>query len=251
MTPLVFCACIGPNDDGRVVTVFAAASLKDVFGTVDKTFRDTHPEISLRFNFAGSSGLATQLGEGARADVFASADARQMDRAVTAGAIVGLAESFAVTRLGLIVRKDSKRIRALRDIANEDIRIAAAAPEVPAGAYMNETLKILEADPGYGPNFVESVEENLVTLTTNVRLAIATVQLREAHVAFGYTTDVVGPLGRDLYAIEIPEQFTHQVEYQIAVVEGSDSLKEAHVFIDFLRKGPGRTVLSNYGFEVP
>src|SRR6266851_3175688 len=55
------------------IVVFAASSLTDVFQDMATAFQQANPNARLTFNFGASTQLATQLGQGARADVFAIA----------------------------------------------------------------------------------------------------------------------------------------------------------------------------------
>ena len=93
---------------GQEVVVFAAASLTDAFGEFGTTFSAAHPGATVTFNFAGSQQLAQQLTSGAPADVFASANKKQMQVAVDAGRIVaGTAQPFVHNRLVVITPSDN------------------------------------------------------------------------------------------------------------------------------------------------
>ena len=76
-TMIALCAC-GPRT--KTLTVFAATSLTNAQEELARSFEEKHPDITVKHNFASSSTLATQIREGARADIFASANALQMDR---------------------------------------------------------------------------------------------------------------------------------------------------------------------------
>src|SRR5688500_7068462 len=70
------------------VVVCAAASLTDAFQEIGTAFQQSNPNTKVTFNFGASSQLRAQLEQGARADVFASADQAQMDNAKKADAII-------------------------------------------------------------------------------------------------------------------------------------------------------------------
>src|SRR5512143_1856081 len=79
------------------LSVFAAASLTDAFGGIGKLFEAAHPGVTVAFNFAGSQQLAQQINEGAQADIFASANSKQMDAVIQAGGIAaGAPQTFAL-----------------------------------------------------------------------------------------------------------------------------------------------------------
>src|SRR5690606_25555355 len=56
--------------DSGELTVFAAASLTDAFTELGDAIMVAYPGITIAFNFSGSQALATQLAQGAPADVF-------------------------------------------------------------------------------------------------------------------------------------------------------------------------------------
>ena len=107
--------------------MFAASSLTDVFQDMATAFQQANPNAKLTFNFGASSQLATQLGQDARADVFASADQTQMDNAKKAGAVAGQDQVFARNRLVLITPKDNPaHISTVKDLANNGVKFVTA-----------------------------------------------------------------------------------------------------------------------------
>ncbi|MGI8626691.1 MAG: molybdate ABC transporter substrate-binding protein, partial [Geodermatophilaceae bacterium] len=127
----------GSSGDGLSgsLTVFAAASLTDVFEGLAEQFTAGHPEIEVRFNFGPSSGLATQLNQGAPADVFASANPSRMDVVTEAGNAAGEPMIFAENVLQIAVPAGNPAgITGIDDFANADLTLAICAPEVPCGA---------------------------------------------------------------------------------------------------------------------
>ena len=80
------------------LTIYAAASLTDVFPALDS---------SQRYSFGGSNALETQIRNGAPADVFASASPVNTQRLFAAG-LVDKPVTFTANRLALIVPKDSR-----------------------------------------------------------------------------------------------------------------------------------------------
>src|SRR5215510_9138199 len=121
------------------VVVFAASSLTDVFQAMASAFQQTNPNAKVTFNFGASSQLAQQLGQGARADVFASADQTQMDNAKKADAIAGQDRVFARNRLVVITPKDNpKQITAVKDLSKDGVKFVTAQPSVPIGQYTSQ-----------------------------------------------------------------------------------------------------------------
>ena len=117
------------------LTVFAAASLSGVFPDLGKRLEQQHPGLTVQFNFAGSSALATQIAQGAPADVFASADEKQMQVVTAAGAQAGKPQDFTKNVLEIAVPKGNPgHVTGLADFAKADLTLAVCAPQVPCGA---------------------------------------------------------------------------------------------------------------------
>src|SRR3954463_593619 len=117
------------------LTVFAAASLTDVFTDLGNQLEKANPELDVQFNFAGSSALATQITQGAPADVFASANQPQMKVVTDGGLEAGDPQVFTENVLQIAVPADNPgRVTGLADFANPHLRLAICAPDVPCGA---------------------------------------------------------------------------------------------------------------------
>ena len=135
------------------LTVFAASSLTDAFSEIATAFEAANPGVEVIFNFGGSSTLATQLSNGAPADVFASANNSQMTNAAESRAhrLDAAPRTFVKNRLVLIVPADNPaNIQSLHDLANPGVKLVLAAPAVPVRDYTDAMLEKLAADPGYG-----------------------------------------------------------------------------------------------------
>lgn len=137
---LAGCTPAPANDDH--LTVFAAASLKSVFTELGKRFEDANPGATVEFNFAGSSDLATQLTQGAPADVFASADAPNMNKVVDAGLVHGDPVDFAANTLTIVTAPGNpKHITSFADLTKPGISVVVCAPQVPCGAATEKVEK--------------------------------------------------------------------------------------------------------------
>ena len=125
------------------ISVFAAASLTDSFNALGKSFQAANPGVTVKFNFAGTPTLVTQIEQGAPADVFASADTTNMDRLKADGFTTGTPQVFARNKLEIVVAPGNpKRIAALADLAKPGVIYITAAPTVPAGKYALQALKM-------------------------------------------------------------------------------------------------------------
>jgi len=235
--------------DAVTLTVFAAASLTDAFSEIGDLFEAANPGVTVAFNFAGSNQLATQIREGAPADVFASANAAQMDAAVEPGRIdPGAAAIFAVNRLVVVYPADNPAgIAALPDLADPDTLIVLAAEQVPAGRYSLEFLDLASADPAFGATFKEAVLGNGVSYEENVRSVLNKVALGEADAGIVYASDLVGVEG--VGSLEIPDALNVLAEYPIAPLNDSVHAETAADFIALVLSAEGQAILAGYGFS--
>ena len=120
---------------GGKIMVFAAASLKQTFTDIGEQFKTDNPGASVEFSFAGSSDLVTQLTQGAEADVFASADTNNMDKAAQAGLLAGDPVNFASNTLTIaVVPGNPKRIASFKDLTQQGLNVVVCAPQLPCGS---------------------------------------------------------------------------------------------------------------------
>lgn len=175
------------------VTVFAAASLKKTFTEIGARFESSHPGVKVTFSFAGSSDLVAQLQQGARADVFASADTRNMDKATGDKLIEGSPVVFTSNTLQIAVPPGNPgKVAALQDLTNPALKVVVCAPQVPCGAATDK----VEAAAGITIKPVS--EEQSVTDVLNK------VVTGQADAGLVYRTDVKGA-GDEVEGIEFPE----------------------------------------------
>jgi molybdate transport system substrate-binding protein len=230
------------------VTVFAAASLTEAFRELGPKLAAQRPGTVVKFNFAGSQQLALQLEQGARADVFASADQRWMDYAQEHKLIDGEPRVFTHNRLVAIVPKSNPgRIRRLEDLAKRGIKLVLGAEAVPVGTYSREVIQNLEAVEGFPERYSAKVLGNLVSQEENVKSVVSKVQLGEADAGFVYRSDVSPQVARYLTVLEIPEEANVLASYPIAVVAGARDSEGARAFMDLVLGPEGRAVLTRHG----
>jgi molybdate transport system substrate-binding protein len=229
----------------RELTVFAAASLREAFAELGKTFEREHPGTRVRVSLAGSQELRTQIEHGAPADVFASADWKHM-QALVAAKLASSPRTFARNEPVIVVPKDNPaRLRSLQDLPRAR-RIVVGAPEVPVGAY---TLRILEAaSKRYGAGFGPAVEAHIVSREPNVRQVLSKVSLGEADAAIVYRTDVQAA-GRGVEVIPIPPELNVVAEYPVAVLQHATESRLAREFVDLLLSPAGQEALGRFGFQ--
>ncbi|HZV78151.1 MAG TPA: molybdate ABC transporter substrate-binding protein [Candidatus Binatus sp.] len=231
------------------LTVFAAASLKDAFTDLAAKFESAHPGVNVRFNFDGSQILETQIANGAPADVFASADQRWMEAAVSGGLVNNQAE-FARNSLVMIAQFDV-HVHSLRDLTRDGLKLAICAEQEPCGRYTRIALQKMSADKTYWPTYGEQVLRNVATQEQNVEAVVQKVLLGEADAGFVYATDVTQKGGVKLLNYPVPDQDQVIATYPIARVKASAQSQLAQAFIDYVLSEEGQAVLRSYGFRPP
>lgn len=213
-------------------TVFAAASLTEVFPKIDS---------SARFSFAGSNTLALQIRQGAPADVFASA-APNVTRELFRDGLVDRPRFLAFNRLALIVpRSNPADIDSVYDLNRDGIKLVVAAARVPVGAYTRTVLRNLG---------LTSALRNVVSNEQDVKDVLGKVVLGEADAGFVYVTDARVARSQ-LTQIPIPVFAQPKVRYEIAVVASSSNKAAARAFVAKATGKTGRKLLADAGFRFP
>ncbi|MFC8619667.1 molybdate ABC transporter substrate-binding protein [Micromonospora purpureochromogenes] len=237
--------CGGDAGDGDpsgvtgTLTVFAAASLTESFTTLGRQFEDAHPGVRVTFNFAGSSALATQITQGAPADVFASAAPKNMATVTDAGATVGSPTVFARNQLVIAVPKGNPAgVARLADLTRPGAKVALCAEQVPCGAAATRVLG------------AAGVKLTPVTLEQDVKGALSKVTLGEVDAALVYRTDVRSAAAK-VDGVEFPESAGAINDYPVVVLKDAPNPAAARAFVDHIRSDQGRAVLTDAGFQPP
>lgn len=221
------------------ITVFAAASLKSTFTELGKRFEEANPGAEVEFNFAGSSDLVTQLTQGAPADVFASADTKNMTKAVDAGLVHGDPVDFATNTLTIVTTPGNpKGITSFADLTKPDVSVVVCAPQVPCGS---ATEKVEKA---------AGVMLNPVSEESAVTDVLGKVTSGQADAGLVYVTDAKGA-GDAVTAVAFPESAGAVNTYPIATLDSSGDVESAQRFVDLVVSPEGREVLSEAGFATP
>lgn len=230
------------------LTVFAAASLTDAFNEIGDKFKQQNPGATFEFNYAGSQQLRTQLEQGAAADLFASANTKEMNAAIQSGLVVsGTQKTFVRNRLALIVPKDNPgAITDLKGLAKPGLKIVLAAPGVPVGGYTLIALDKMNAD--FGATFSQTVLANVVSQEDNVKQVVAKVQLGEADAGIVYTSDITPQVADELIRLDIPDKYNVLATYPIAVLKGARQADLAAKFMDYVLSSDGQAILTKWGF---
>ncbi len=220
------------------LTVFAAASLTESFGTIGKQFEAAHPSVHITFSFAASSTLATQISQGAPADVFASASPKNMDSVVQAGDASAPADLATNTMEIAVPRDNPAAITQLADLAKPSVKVALCQPRVPCGTAANQVLANAK------------ITVKPVTLEADVKSTLTKVMLGEVDAGIVYVTDVKAAGGK-VKGIVIPAGVNASTEYRIAVLTRVKDPALAQAFVDYVQSADGHSVLREAGFSAP
>lgn len=235
--------CSRSEPPKATLTVCAAASLTEAFGDLARTFESRHPQVRVVCNFAGTQQLLAQLKAGARADVFASANTRYMDEAISDNLVnVGVDRVFARNRLVIVQsRKSEAKITSVADLAQPKLRVVIADAAVPVGKYTQQMLAKA------GDDLANKIQANVISRELDVKAVLAKVRLGEADAGVVYASDVTSGAKADVTQIAIPDAINVIAEYPIAPLSESAHEDYAAWFVNFVLSDPGQKLLAAHG----
>jgi len=221
------------------VVVFAATSLTDAFDKIGAQFEKAHPGVTVKFNYNGSSSLATSITQGAPADVFASAAPANMETVTKAGDASGTPQTFTSNTGEIMVESGNpQKIKSVKDLANPKVKVVVCAPAVPCGAVAQAIFKNAGVT-------VKPVSEE-----QNVGGVVTKVSLGEADAGIVYVTDVKANESK-AEGVPIPADQNDVTEYPIVEVKGAPNATAAKAFISYVLGPDGQQVLASFGFMPP
>jgi molybdate transport system substrate-binding protein len=228
----------GTDQVTGTITVFAAASLTEVFTGLGREFERAHPGVTVRFSFGPSSGLAEQIAQGAPADLFASAGPAPIKTVVDSGDLTG-PQPFATNSLQIAVpRGNPARIAAVTDLARPGLKVAVCQTQVPCGEAAAKVLAKVGA------------RVTPVTEEVDVKAVLAKVRLGEVDAGMVYVTDVRAAAGA-VDGVPIPAADNASSAYLVGTVAKSSNAAAATAFVRLLLSGQGRSALTGAGFGPP
>jgi molybdate transport system substrate-binding protein len=220
------------------ITVYAASSLTESFTTIGARFEKAHPGARVTFNFAASGTLATQINEGAPADVFASAAPKNMATVVSAGNAVGPVD-FVKNRAEIAAAPGNPaHVGSVADLAKSSVKVALCEPTVPCGVVAQHVLQ------NAGATVKPAASE------PDVKATLATVEQGEADAGIVYVTDVRSA-GTKVVGVPIPDRLDATTEYPIAALTHAKKPDLAKAFVAYVRSTAGLKVLAAAGFLSP
>lgn len=229
----------GSSDAGgkKTVTVLAASSLRHVFKDIGAAYEKKHPDTKVRFSFAGSQELASQVREGQPADVLATADTKTMDglRSHTSGKPV----HFARNRLTIATAPHNpEHVKGLKDLSRKKLKVVLAAKEVPVGRYGRQVLD------------KQHVKVHPVSQESDVGAVLSKVQLGEADAGLVYITDATSAHGK-VGTVSVPDSQNAIADYPAAALKNSKHKKQAAGFASYLKTAKAQQMLKKAGFQKP
>jgi molybdate transport system substrate-binding protein len=233
---LVFAGCASSDDTTTSLRIAATSSLTEVFNDIGEQFMLANPDITIAFNFASSSDLALQISQGLPADVFASADVKNMAKVTDAGLLHGQPVAFATNSLEIVVEKGNPlRIDSLAQLADPSLLFVTCPIEVPIGGYTAEVLR--NAGVTVTP---ASLEENVKGILTKVALG-------EADAGIVYRTDILAA-GNSVTGVPIAANVNITTKYLVGALRDSQNQDASQRFIIFLSSEQGQKIFSQFGF---
>jgi len=220
------------------ITVFAASSLKETFTTLGKQFEAAHPGDTVKFSFGASSTLATQITDGAPADVFASAAPKNMDTVVSAGDASNPQDFAKNTAEVAVPPSNPANVTSVNDLAKSSVKVALCQPKVPCGVVAAGVFKNA------------GITVKPVTLQPDVKSVLTQVELGNVDAGVVYVTDVKAA-GSKVKGVTIPANLNASTLYPIAAITNSKNLSIAQAFVAYVLSPTGQQVLAAAGFEKP
>jgi len=228
----------GGGDEQPTLTVLGASSLTEALGRYGDAFQGA----KVRSSFAGSDQLAAQIRQGARADVFASADTDYPEELHREG-LAGKPVVFARNRLVVVVPKGGG-VDSLGELARPGTKIVIGDPSVPVGAYTHEVLDRLPAGER------EAILANVRSEEPEVSSVLAKVVDGAADAGFVYVTDAKIVAG-EAETVPVPPRLQPDVAYAAAVLADSPEPELARRYLQGLLHGRGAAALREAGFLPP
>jgi len=224
-----------------ILTISAAASLKDAAEELKEIYMTKHPEVKITYNFASSGTLQKQIEEGAPVDVFISAGKQQMDALAEKGLIVEETRQDLLSNEIVLITQSDRNLAGFDDLAGSDVeKISIGTPEsVPAGKYAKEALVSM--------GLWDKIQSKLV-LARDVRQVLTYVETGNVDAGLVYSSDTF--TGKGIKIVAAAPAGSHEpVVYPMAVVKGTKHPEEAKAFIEFISGNEAAQIFIKYGFK--
>ncbi|MUT68707.1 molybdate ABC transporter substrate-binding protein [Paenibacillus sp. NEAU-GSW1] len=230
------------QEAGVELTISAAASLKDALHEIGDLYADEHNNVELLFNYGASGALQQQIEQGAPADLFLSAAAKNMNALVEQELIVpDSAADLLKNELVIIVPKDAgRKLASISDVMQVK-KLAIGIPEtVPAGSYAKEALEYA--------GLWNELEERTVQ-AKDVRQVLQYVETGNADAGFVYKTDAMAS-SKAVISLAVDPQSYSPIVYPMGIVKATKHAEEAKQFYTYLRSKQAAVIFEKFGFKM-
>lgn len=231
------------SDAKKLVTlnVFVPNTLKAVMSEASDKFSSKN-DVKIEMNVAGTHVLITQLKNGAKCDLFLSADKRYADELIKDGFATSY-KQFAKTRLCVVSSTD--RVKVFNDISKKGLKLCIADEASPIGLFTKQMLDKISKD---NPNFYKNIEKNIISREFQITDVLSKVLSKEVDAGIVYKTDALKNQ-KKLKIISIPDRYYFPVYHYIAVLKDSKNKKMANDFLNFLFSTDAKKIFAKYGYE--
>jgi len=227
------------DSEPSTLTVFAASSLTDAFGELEKTFEADNSGVDVEFSFDSSSTLAEQVIQGAPVDVLATADEATMQSVVDEDLTAADPVAFAQNKLTVVTPPDNPAdVGSITDLDTGKVDFAICVPDAPCGAATEKLFGIV------------GVTAEPVTEEDNVRDVLTKVTTGEVDAGLVYVSDAQAAAD-DVTEVEVPEADQALNADVIAPLTDAAEPDLAEAWVDLVASDQGQQVLESYGFLPP
>ncbi|MFN2562458.1 MAG: molybdate ABC transporter substrate-binding protein [Jatrophihabitans sp.] len=216
--------------------IYAASSLTEAFNELKHNFAAVHPGATISITYGASSDLATQIAQGAPADVFASASKKNM--ASLGGTALHPVDFVSNVLTVVVPPANPARIASLPDVAKKSVKVAICAPAVPCGVVAAQVFA--KAGITVKPTASEP----------DVKSVLAAVESGEVDAGLVYVTDARAG-GAKVRSVSIPTEFRASTTYPIAALRSAKNAALAKAWVDYVLSAAARKVLGADGFGPP
>jgi molybdate transport system substrate-binding protein len=224
------------------LTVLVTASLANSFEKIGKVFMAKFLNVSIRFNFAGSATLVTQIQQGAPVDIVAMADTINMNKVLSSGDIDRKSVSIlARNKLAILVQRGNpQNIKTLSDLTRSGLKVVLCDLAQPCGKYASTVLS--------KANVLFAVASREASASG----VVSRIGLGEADAGIAYLTDGL-VAGDKVDAVKIADNFNLVAEYPIGVATKPKTKDNSAIvaFIAMTKSLVGRKILAENGFILP
>jgi len=218
------------------ILVSAAASLNSSFTQISKAFLEQHPKAKVTLNFGSSGQIATQIEQGAPADVAAFADTAPMLALEEAKLVLAPSKIFARNSLAIVTKTNNpKNIKSLADLATVGT-VSLCVQTAPCGKFAQQSLTTAGV----------SITESNITRGADAQATLRAVTEGDAEAGIVYATDA-----RTGTSVAIEQRYNLNNEYPIAVTRSSSQRQLAAAFVEYVLSAAGQRVLRRAGFLAP